>query len=60
MVYSLINVIIINKILGLAVGYKVSLFKENLKLKREEDSVISKAYKVTLDTALLYRLPNQA
>jgi hypothetical protein len=60
MVYSLINVIIINKILGLAVGYKVSLFKENLKLKREEDNIISKAYKITLDTALLYRLSNQA
>jgi hypothetical protein len=38
----------------------VSLFKENLKLKREEDSVMLRAYKITLDTALPHRLPNQA
>jgi hypothetical protein len=51
---------IINKVLGLAVGYKVSLFKENLKLRREEGGVVLKAYKVTLDTILPHRLPNQA
>jgi hypothetical protein len=38
----------------------VSLFKENLKLRREEGGVVSRARKVTLDTALPHRLPNQA
>jgi hypothetical protein len=38
----------------------VSLFKENLKLRREEDSIVSRAYKITLDTTLPHRLPNQA
>jgi hypothetical protein len=53
----IINVII-NKVLDLAIGYKVSLFKENLKLRREKDGIILKAYKITLDTILLYRLFN--
>jgi hypothetical protein len=38
----------------------VSLFKENLKLRREEGGVVLRAYKITLDTALLHRLSNQA
>jgi hypothetical protein len=38
----------------------VSLFKENLKLRREEGGVVSRARKVTLDTTLPHRLPNQA
>jgi hypothetical protein len=38
----------------------VSLFKENLKLRREEGGVVSRAHKVTLDTALPHRPPNQA
>jgi hypothetical protein len=49
---------IINKILSLAISYKVSLFKENLKLRRKEDNIILRAYKVTLNTALLHRLLN--
>ena len=50
--------IIINKVLNLVVDNKASLFKENLKLRREEDSVKSRAYKVTLDTILPHRLFN--
>jgi positive regulator of sigma E activity len=50
--------IIINKVLGLVIGYKISLFKENLKLRREEDSIILRAYKVTLNTTLSYRFFN--
>jgi hypothetical protein len=38
----------------------VSLFKENLKLRREEGGVVLRARKVTLDTALPHRLLNQA
>jgi hypothetical protein len=36
----------------------VSLFKENLKLRREEGDIVSRARKVTLDTALPHRLFN--
>jgi hypothetical protein len=36
----------------------MSLFKENLKLRREEGDIILRAYKITLDTALPHRLSN--
>jgi hypothetical protein len=36
----------------------MSLFKENLKLKRKEDNIILRAYKITLNIILLYRLFN--
>jgi hypothetical protein len=36
----------------------MSLFKENLKLRREEGNIILRAYKVTLDTVLPHRLFN--
>jgi hypothetical protein len=36
----------------------MSLFKENLKLRREEGDIILRAYKITLNIILLYYLFN--